>query len=63
MLPGGKGCNVHVGLLEEEVSHFGNDPLWQKFFSLLETSPVEPTTADAGEKRINTKTRSTGQEP
>jgi hypothetical protein len=46
ILPGGKGCNVHVGLLEEEVAHFANDPLWQKFFTLLENYPLEPATAD-----------------
>lgn len=34
-LDGGRGCNVHVGLLEEEVETFSNDALWCEYFRLL----------------------------
>ncbi|KAK4502512.1 hypothetical protein PRZ48_005937 [Zasmidium cellare] len=33
----GRGCDVHVGLLEEEVEGFTKDELWSKYFTLLET--------------------------
>lgn len=35
-LPGGRGCNVHVGLVNEEVETFSNDPVWNEYFRLLE---------------------------
>ncbi|KAF2163304.1 hypothetical protein M409DRAFT_26342 [Zasmidium cellare ATCC 36951] len=33
----GRGCDVHVGLLEEEVEGFYKDETWSKYFTLLET--------------------------
>ncbi|EME45167.1 hypothetical protein DOTSEDRAFT_71019 [Dothistroma septosporum NZE10] len=35
-LLGGRGADVHVGLLEGEVEHFHNDPLWRKYLTLRE---------------------------
>ena len=35
-LLGGRGADVHVGLLKEEVEHFHSDALWRKYFTLRE---------------------------
>lgn len=42
-LLGGRGADVHVGLLKDEVEHFHNDALWRKYFTLRELR----TTANA----------------
>ncbi|CAK4030679.1 transferase family [Lecanosticta acicola] len=35
-IDGGQACNVYVGLVKDEVDPFSREPLWSRYFSLLE---------------------------
>ncbi|KAF7188763.1 Acyltransferase easC [Pseudocercospora fuligena] len=37
-LPGGRGCDVHIGITKPEVEHFRADPVWKRFFELREVT-------------------------